>query len=36
MTYEWQGRQYVLIAAGGHAWMDTTRGDYYVAYTLGD
>ncbi|MFA5523797.1 MAG: pyrroloquinoline quinone-dependent dehydrogenase [Tissierellales bacterium] len=34
MTYEWQGKQYVLIAAGGHAWMDTKRGDYYVAYTL--
>lgn len=36
MTYEWQGRQYLLIAAGGHAWMATTPGDYYVAYTLGD
>jgi quinoprotein glucose dehydrogenase len=34
MTYTWQGKQYLLIAAGGHAWMDTPRGDYYVAYTL--
>ena len=34
MTYMAQGRQFVLIAAGGHDTMDTTRGDYLVAYAL--
>lgn len=28
------GRQYVVIAAGGHAAMRTTPGDYLVAYAL--
>jgi glucose dehydrogenase len=28
------GRQYVVIAAGGHASMKTTRGDYVMAYSL--
>lgn len=28
------GRQYVVIAAGGHQFMDTTIGDYVVAYRL--
>ncbi len=28
------GKQYVVIAAGGHAFMDTTIGDYVVAYSL--
>ncbi|AZI35146.1 membrane-bound PQQ-dependent dehydrogenase, glucose/quinate/shikimate family [Caenibius tardaugens] len=28
------GRQYVVIAAGGHAFMKTTPGDYVVAYSL--
>ena len=28
------GRQYVVIAAGGHAFMNTTMGDYVVAYSL--
>ena len=28
------GRQYVVIAAGGHGFMDTTHGDYVVAYAL--
>lgn len=28
------GKQYVVIAAGGHAFMHTTIGDYVVAYTL--
>ena len=28
------GRQYVVIAAGGHQFMDTTIGDYVVAYAL--
>lgn len=34
MTYLADGRQYVVIAAGGHDTMDTTRGDYIVAYAL--
>ena len=36
MTYEADGRQYVVIAAGGHAWMQTTPGDYVLAYALRD
>ncbi len=28
------GRQYVVIAAGGHQFMSTTIGDYVVAYSL--
>lgn len=28
------GRQYVVIAAGGHAYMQTTPGDYVVAFAL--
>lgn len=28
------GRQYVVIAAGGHGFMDTTHGDYVIAYAL--
>ena len=35
MTYMGSdGRQYVVIAAGGHGFMDTTPGDYVVAYAL--
>ena len=36
MTYELNGRQFVVIAAGGHGAYDTTRGDYLVAFSLGD
>ncbi|MDH4107440.1 MAG: pyrroloquinoline quinone-dependent dehydrogenase [Gammaproteobacteria bacterium] len=38
MTYylEETGKQYVLIAAGGHGRMGTTIGDYVVAYALPD
>ena len=36
MTYELDGRQYVVIAAGGHGGFGTTRGDYLVAFSLGD
>jgi quinoprotein glucose dehydrogenase len=28
------GRQYVVIAAGGHGKLGTRRGDWVVAYTL--
>jgi quinoprotein glucose dehydrogenase len=34
MTYEWKGRQYVVIAAGGHGNLGTTLGDYVVAFAL--
>jgi quinoprotein glucose dehydrogenase len=34
MTYVWQGRQYVVIAAGGHAKLGTRRGDSVVAFAL--
>ena len=34
MTYVWKGRQYVVIAAGGHAKTDTKRGDTVVAFAL--
>ena len=38
MTYflEGTGKQYVVIAAGGHGRMGTTSGDYLVAYALPD
>ena len=34
MSYEAGGRQYVVIAAGGHAKVGTTRGDYVIAFAL--
>jgi quinoprotein glucose dehydrogenase len=34
MTYMWKGRQYVVIAAGGHAKLGTKRGDTVVAFAL--
>jgi quinoprotein glucose dehydrogenase len=34
MTYELEGRQYVVIAAGGHAGLGTTSSDTLVAYAL--
>lgn len=36
MTYVWKGRQYVLIAAGGHAGLNTKRGDTILAFRLPD
>lgn len=36
MTYVWKGRQYVVIAAGGHSKSDTRRGDQIVAFALPD
>lgn len=35
MTYVWKGRQYVVIAAGGHAKTNTKRGDEVMAFGLG-
>jgi quinoprotein glucose dehydrogenase len=34
MTYEHNGRQYVLIMAGGHHFMETPIGDEVIAYAL--
>jgi quinoprotein glucose dehydrogenase len=35
MTYEGKdGRQYVLVMAGGHGSLGTEQGDYVVAYAL--
>ncbi len=34
MTYESGGRQFVVIAAGGHGNLGTTFGDYVVAFSL--
>lgn len=34
MTYVWEGRQYVVIAAGGHGRSGTTQSDYLVAFAL--
>ncbi len=34
MTYEHNGRQYVLIMAGGHHFMETPLGDDLIAYAL--
>ena len=36
MSYQIDGRQYVVIAAGGHGSAGTTRGDYLVAFSLGN
>jgi quinoprotein glucose dehydrogenase len=34
MTYAVDGRQFVVIAAGGHALYRSTPGDYVIAYSL--
>jgi quinoprotein glucose dehydrogenase len=34
MIYEVDGRQYIVITAGGHHFMETPRGDYVIAYAL--
>ncbi len=33
-TYEWQGRQYVVIAAGGHGETGSPANDTLVAFAL--
>ncbi len=35
MMYIWQGKQYIVIAAGGHSSLGTPLGDYIVAFALG-
>jgi len=34
MTYSMNGKQYVVIAAGGHGKLGTKQGDSLVAFTL--
>ena len=34
MVYEAGGRQYLVIMAGGHHFMETKEGDYVIAYAL--
>jgi quinoprotein glucose dehydrogenase len=34
MTYEWEGKQYVVIAAGGHSGAGTSIGESVVAFRL--
>ncbi|HEX4945371.1 MAG TPA: PQQ-binding-like beta-propeller repeat protein, partial [Blastocatellia bacterium] len=34
MTYQFNGKQYVVIAAGGHGRLPTKRGDHVVAFAL--
>jgi quinoprotein glucose dehydrogenase len=36
MVYEEDGREYLVIMAGGHHFMETPEGDYVIAYALGD
>jgi quinoprotein glucose dehydrogenase len=34
MTYMWKGKQYVVIAAGGHEKLGSKRGDQLIAFAL--
>lgn len=34
MSYSVDGKQYIVIAAGGHGGLGTKTGDYVIAYTL--
>jgi quinoprotein glucose dehydrogenase len=34
MSYVYKGKQYILIAAGGHGKFETTPGDYLIAFAL--
>jgi quinoprotein glucose dehydrogenase len=34
MTYAIGGRQYIVLAAGGHGMLGTKKGDYVIAYAL--
>ena len=36
MTYTEDGKQYVVMVAGGHGSVGTKPGDYVIAYTLPD
>jgi len=34
MSYSLDGKQYVVIAAGGHGKIHTTQGDYLMAFAI--
>jgi quinoprotein glucose dehydrogenase len=34
MIYVLNGKQYVVIVAGGHGKLNSKRGDYVLAFTL--
>jgi quinoprotein glucose dehydrogenase len=34
MTYSWNGKQYVVICAGGHGKLGSRQGDYVIAFSL--
>ncbi|MBP6013967.1 MAG: pyrroloquinoline quinone-dependent dehydrogenase [Alphaproteobacteria bacterium] len=34
MTYQWKGRQFVVIAAGGHGDLGSSPGDTFVAFAV--
>jgi quinoprotein glucose dehydrogenase len=34
MTYSIEGKQYLVVAAGGHGKLGTKQGDYVIAFTL--
>lgn len=34
MTYVWHGKQYVVVAAGGHGKLGSKQGDYVMAFAL--
>ena len=36
MTYEVDGKQYVVLVPGGHHFMETPVGDEVIAYALPD
>ena len=36
MTFERDGKQYVVVSAGGHAWSPLAKGDVILAYALPD
>jgi len=36
MTYEWEGRRYVVIFAGGYSRIGSKLGDYLVAFSLAE
>ena len=36
MTYTWDGKQYIVIAAGGHSRAGSRLGDHVVAFALPD
>jgi len=34
MTYLWEGKQFLVISAGGHGKLGSKQGDYLIAFTL--